>query len=278
MQTTLIQRQYDEVIAPHYDLDPQGIIGRSLDRAINQIRRWLPVADATPLRVLDLGMGTGRFFEKLKPHVSQLQPYGIDLSQRMTDIARARIADLVAEVDDAANFDALFEPESFDLICTHFLTGFVPADVLAPKIWSRLADGGCWSLVGGTKTGFPGLQRKANVGLLKWLFGRPRWDVDKLVCNPTDGEELIHTLEGNGFAVRERETFAPRLRFSNLKEFMEFAYYGGWLTPFIEDMGLHRAKPLTRAVLNSFFFPVEDHHDIEIILVQKCSSEPDAVA
>jgi hypothetical protein len=32
MQTDTIQRQYDEVIAQHYDLDPQNVTGDSLDK------------------------------------------------------------------------------------------------------------------------------------------------------------------------------------------------------------------------------------------------------
>jgi hypothetical protein len=50
---------------------------------------------------------------------------------------------------------------------------------------------------------------------------------------------------------------------------MDFAYYAGWLTPFIQALGLHRARALVRAILNAFFFPVQDHHSIEIVLAQK---------
>ena len=79
------------------------------------------------------------------------------------------------------------------------------------------------------------------------------------------------TLERNGFVVRQCETYQPKLRFSNLEEFLEFAYYGGWLTPFIDAIGLHKAGALTRRLLNRFFFPMEDHHCVEIHLAQKVS-------
>ena len=36
MSTQALHRQYNEV-APHYDLDPQGVTGRSLDRAVRQL-------------------------------------------------------------------------------------------------------------------------------------------------------------------------------------------------------------------------------------------------
>jgi SAM-dependent methyltransferase len=271
MQTAVIQRQYDEVIASRYDQDPKSVIGDSLDRAIAQLRQQhLLDAGGPPLRVLDLGVGTGRFLQKLRAHAGRaVQPSGLDLSNRMIDIARARVPDLAAVVENAADFDAHFPDESFDLIATHFITGFVPMAVLAPKIGGRLAAGGYWSFVGGTKAGFPALQRRANSKALNWLFGGKALPVDDLVCNPADGEEVVRTLQANGFTVRQTESFTPGLHFADLNGFLEFAYWGGWLTPFVEELGLHKAPPLLRVLLNLFVFPVNDHHAIEIVLAQK---------
>ena len=270
MHTNVIQRQYDEVIAEYYDLDTYGVIGRSLGRALDQIRRQTPwAAGGTPLRALDLGMGTGSFLAMLRTCAGPLRPYGIDLSQKMIDIARTKVPDLVAAVDDAANLDGHFAGEEFDLICTHYVTGFVPMAVLAPKIRDRLAPGGYWSLVGGTKAGFPVLQQKANGRAARLLFGGRSADVEGRVCNPADRDEVVRTFEAHGFAVRQCETFTPRLDFKNLDEFLAFAYFGGWLSPFVEALGLHRARALTRAAISGLFFPVTDHHTIEIALAQK---------
>ena len=38
MDTQTIQRQYDQVIAPHYDQDHQSVNDRTLDSAIEQMR------------------------------------------------------------------------------------------------------------------------------------------------------------------------------------------------------------------------------------------------
>jgi SAM-dependent methyltransferase len=266
-----IQRQYDEVIAPYYDQDPQSVIGQSLDRATAQIRsEHLPDNGIGPLRVLDLGVGTGTFLARLKRLGGEaVQPFGLDLSEKMVRLARAKVPDLVAEVGDAAELDSHFPGQSFDVICTHFVTGFVPMADLAPKIWSRLEVGGYWSFVGGTKQGFPTLQLKANGKLVRWLYGSPSLSVDSIVCNPAGREEVIRTLGAHGFEVRASETFAPPLRFGNLQEFMDFAYRGGWLTPFVETVGLHRAGFMTRLMMNLFLFPVNDHHSIEIHLARK---------
>ena len=270
MQSQTIQRQYDEVIAPHYDLDPQSVIKPSLDRAIAQIQSQKLFERGTPVRVLDLGIGTGLFLAKLKALAGErLQPFGLDLSEKMIEIASRRIPDLVAAVGDAADFANHFPGRSFDLICTHFITGFVPMKVLAPLIWERLEEGGYWSLVGGTKAGFPTLQARANGKMVRRLYGGRTLAVDDIVCNPAGHAEVVGTLEESGFAVRACETFEPPLNFRNLREFMDFAYRGGWLTPFVETVGLHKAGLMTRWMMNWFFFPVKDHHSIEIALAQK---------
>jgi SAM-dependent methyltransferase len=270
MPASVIQRQYDEVIAEHYDLDPYRVTGRSLDRAVSQIWRETEVVRAgPPLRVLDLGVGTGSFLAKLGARLGPLRPYGIDISQKMIDIASAKVPGLNAAVDDAAKLDAHFPGESFDLICTHYVTGFVPMDELATKIWDRLAPGGYWSLVGGTKGGFPVLRSKAESKAARTLFGGNSVDVDDRVCNPADRAEVLQSFEAHGFDVRRCETFTPRLDFKNLDEFLAFAYYGGWLAPFVEALGLHRIQGAMKAAVDAAFFPVTDYHSIEIALAKK---------
>ncbi|HEY7309039.1 MAG TPA: class I SAM-dependent methyltransferase [Gemmataceae bacterium] len=272
MQANVIQRQYDEVIAPRYDFDPHSVIGDSLERALEQIQRLaLDAGDEGPMNVLDLGVGTGRFLEQLRAHsVRRIHPYGLDLSQKMIDVACRRIPDLTPSVDDVSNLENHFQLLSFDMICTHFITGFVPLGVLAPKVWGKLVGGGIWSFVGGTKAGFPNLQRKAKVvPQKKWLFGSSTLKVDEHICNPADQNDVVRTLETNGFEVCECETFCPNLHFANFNDFMEFAYYGGWLTPFLEVLGLHKAGWMIRAFLNAFFFPIQDYHKIVIALSRK---------
>jgi SAM-dependent methyltransferase len=270
-QLQTIRRQYDDVIAPHYDLDPQSVIGPSLERAAAQIHAASLLGNGQgPLRVLDLGVGSGTFLARLKAlGGDDVQSFGMDLSEKMIDIARAKIPGLVARVGDVADFDAHFPGQWFDLVCTHFVTGYVPMRRLAPKIRGRLAEGGYWSFVGGTTAGYPNLQARSRGRFVRWLCGGQTLAVDAIVCNPSGREEVTHTLEAHGFEVRASETFEPPLHFRDLQEFMDFAYRGGWLTPFIEALGLHRAGLMTRLLLNRFVFPVHDHHSIEIHLARK---------
>jgi ubiquinone/menaquinone biosynthesis C-methylase UbiE len=266
-----LHHAYNEVVAPHYDLDPQGVTGQSLDRAVQQLRKQPVFTSGTnPFRVLDLGMGTGMFLSKLKVLGGpRIVPYGLDLAENMVANARLKLPDLVADVDDAANFDNHFMGQKFDCVCTHFVTGFVPMRLLAPKIWSRLEEGGYWSFVGGTKGGFPELQRKANSKLLRWWYGARSREMDEAFINPADLGETVQILESNGFKVYEAETFRPAVDFADFDQFMEFGYQGGWFTPLIEAVGLQNAGVVTRWLLNRFVFPVQDHHDISLALARK---------
>ena len=66
MQTNVIQRQYDKVIALRYDRDPQSVVGDSLNRAVAHLEQeGLLRADDRLFAALDLGVGTGRFLEML---------------------------------------------------------------------------------------------------------------------------------------------------------------------------------------------------------------------
>jgi SAM-dependent methyltransferase len=267
MQAAVIQRQYDEIIASNYDFDPQRVIARSRELALGQLRRHLQ-AKQVPLRVLDIGVGTGRFLEQLREEAT-IEPFAIDLSQKMIDIAVARIPDLIAAVDSADNLDAHFQEVPFDLVCTHFITGFVPMREMATTIRARLSQGGYWSFVGGTKAGFAELQKLANSKLLKRVFKGRSLDIDDFVCNPANHAEVVETFGENGFTVCECQLFEPDLDFEDLDDFLEFAYEGGWLTPFIEGLGLHRAGRIVRALLNAWVFPVHDQHNIVIGLARK---------
>jgi hypothetical protein len=141
--------------------------------------------------------------------------------------------------------------------------------VLGPQIARKLRPGGCWSLVGGTKAAYPGFQAKGESQLLRWLSGAGSRRVDETVLNPADEREVREVMDSLGLDALCSETFQPPLVFADFDAFMEFGYRGGWLTPLIESLGLHKAGPLKRWALNRLIFPVEDSHNIVAVLGRK---------
>jgi SAM-dependent methyltransferase len=269
--TAEIRRQYDEVIAASYDLDPQLVAGRSLSRVLAQLREQSVLAAGLPrLDVLDVGMGTGLFLKQLRDSTSrEIRPHGLDISEKMADVAKSRLPDLTAKIDDAANLDRHFDDTSFDLICTHFITGFVPIDILAPKIWEKLKPGGYWSFAGAISGAFPELQRKANNRLLRMMFGRGKQFTADDLLTPVSVDAVVQCFLKHGFEVSADELFKPDVSFRNFDEFMEFGYKGSWFTPFIEELGLQSAGPMLRSLINLVMFPMHDHHCVAIGLAKR---------
>ena len=270
METAVIQRQYDSVISLQYDQDPQFTTGRSLDRAIRHLNaEGLLSSDSQPLRVLDVGMGTGMFLEKLRlQSTRQIAPSGLDISEQMAALAVRKLPDLVVAIDDGANLDRHFGQSEFDLVATHFVTGFVELEKLAADVFKKLAPGGCWSFVGGTTAGYAELQRRARHPLLRMLFGSNGVALQGMIC-PESEDQVTRLLSNAGFEIRVSETFEPELKFEDFSSFMEYGYHGGWLTPFIEDIGLQNASRWQQALLNRIVFPVTDHHSIVLAVARK---------
>ena len=270
MSTATTQRQYDELIADNYDQDPQSVTSDTLDRALLQLSSEGCLESVLPaMSVFDVGMGTGLFYDKLASNTDRrLRPFGLDISARMLEVAHGRVPELQSAVDDAANLDRHFEAEEFDLVSTHFITGFVPLADLAPKIFDKLQPGGLWSFVGATSAAYPMLQKKASSRIIQMLMGNKRLEFSDLLT-PADQQEVESIVLENGFEVCDLETWQPELEFNNFDEFLDFSYHGGWLTPFIEKLGLQNARPALRALLNALAFPLKDHHTIVIGLMRK---------
>lgn len=270
MSTAEVHHAYNDVVATHYDLDPLGVISRSLDLGIAQMRDEGLFSADEPFRVLDIGMGTGLFLEKLGRAVGdRMVPSGIDLAENMLEVARRRLPGLEAVVGDASRLDEFFPGQEFDCIGTHFVTGFVGMRVLAPQIARKLRPGGYWTLVGGTRKAYPALQAKGDSKLLRWLSGAGDRKMDDTVLNPADEREVAAIMDAHGLDVLRSETFEPALDFPNFDAFMEFGHRGGWLTPLIESMGLHRAGPWKRWLIDRLVFPVADTHNIVAVLGRK---------
>jgi ubiquinone/menaquinone biosynthesis C-methylase UbiE len=73
--------------APGYDRGPGQIFFRAIHRPV---ARALSSAPSPPRRVADLGCGTGRLLDTLRPLLPEAELFGIDPSQGMIAVARAR--------------------------------------------------------------------------------------------------------------------------------------------------------------------------------------------
>ena len=111
------------------------------DRWLTEFRKYLP--QGKPLRVLDIGTGTG-FFACILAEQGH-DATGIDLTPDMVEHAEHMAAVLGLDasflVMDAEN--PQFAPESFDVLVTRNLTWTLPHIAKAYREWSQLLKPGC---------------------------------------------------------------------------------------------------------------------------------------
>ena len=110
------------------------------DRWLNELAKYLP--QGRPLRVLDIGTGTG-FFACLMAEEGH-EAIGIDLTPEMIDHARHMAAvlglDAHFQIMDAEETD--FASESFDVLVTRNLTWTLPHIARAYREWYRILKPG----------------------------------------------------------------------------------------------------------------------------------------
>ena len=138
---------YESNFAQHYDLRAQlweQLVCREAVTAFHQRLRQL--ADR-PLRVLDLGCGTGRNLQRFAAASLQISSYtGVDSSHRMIDIAHRRHPYGLAEFRQTDVDSALATHERYDLITATWLLSHHPEPAnLIRKATERLDHNG-WFL------------------------------------------------------------------------------------------------------------------------------------
>lgn len=139
------RRRYDSFASAYRELD-SGSTDAGLRNHYEQLLRTLTTRLTPPLRVLDIGCGTGRYFHCLTG-VDRL--VGLDVSAQMLAHARRphRASEITARNVDlicGSVFDQQFPDESFDLIYSVGMLGeYAPiTQALCRQIWRWLKPGG----------------------------------------------------------------------------------------------------------------------------------------
>ena len=140
----------------------------------------LPFPSASPLKILDLGVGTGAFSLKLLERYSNSEVVAIDGSSSMLELARARLGEYAQRVEFVvSDFRAipatLLEPDTFDVVISSYALHHLDADDKGSVLRS---------VVAALRTG-------------GWLL-----NADLVVANSPDVEERIQEIRVD--AVTER--------------------------------------------------------------------------
>lgn len=238
-------RLYDEQVADSYDRDELGLLRGVRDLGVGQI---LAAGLANDAAILDLGVGTGETLRALAPHVQTARMLGIDLSARMIEVARGKVA-LEAHVDDACNAGAHVPPGTIDLTLAHFLTSFVDRNRLFAVARATLKPNGLFSVVSTTHAAF-GKMRKIAGGVLGADV------VNAAAPAPTEGQ-LADEIRAAGFDIVASETFTKPVKFTGFDQAVDWGMHSGFFTQSIDAIGLDKLRPFAKI---PGIFPIRDEY------------------
>lgn len=114
---------------------------------INSLIRSIPFESSKPIKVLDLGCGTGNVTSEVKKRYPQAQVTCVDLAENMIDIAQYKLArydDIEYQVVDLRNFQ--YGEDNYDLIISSLALHHLRTDeekiTIYQRIYDALTDGG----------------------------------------------------------------------------------------------------------------------------------------
>lgn len=238
---------YDQHVADTYDEDALGLLAGARNLGIRQIAESpLPKSSV----VLDLGVGTGETLAALTPRFPSGRFIGIDLSARMVEVARRKLA-FEAHVDDACNAAAHVPSVSVDLALAHFLTTFVDRPRLFRMTAGLLKPGGFFSVVSTPTEAF--LAVRNGLGA---LLGDAAL-MQAASPTPANADALAAELRGAGFEIRAIETFRKKIVFETFDQCLDWGLKSGFFAHAIEAIGLERIKAFANT---PGVFPLHDEY------------------
>jgi SAM-dependent methyltransferase len=254
-----IERLYDENVAPTYDA--------GTDRGLYEGSRRLAFEQLAGFRgervdkILDLALGTGESLLGASEVFPKAKLFGIDLSKRMIEIARAKLGgDLTAFHGDALTVGQFIEKGSFDVVLVHFLLAYVDPEALLREAGAALRPGGLLSLVTSTNDSFANLQRLAA----PWLSGVT---IRQHARVPENEAVVRGLIERAGFTIVASTVNAQRLHFTAFEEIYTFGTESGFFTQIFEAMGKDEREALRAGTAT--LLPVDDEFRAVVALLRK---------
>lgn len=178
-----------------------GVLARVAERGELGDRRRALLAGAEG-RVLELGAGTGENFKHYPPQVTEVVAVEPDPHMRRQAARRIGEAAMKVELVDAAGEDVPFEASSFDtVVATLVLCSVDDLEQTSTELRRVLRPGGQLLFLEHVRA------RTQDLATWQDRLERP-WMAVGGGCHPN--RETGEAIEGNGFELRELETFDLR--------------------------------------------------------------------
>jgi SAM-dependent methyltransferase len=246
---------YEEKMAGFYEMDNFDLLSSSHDQVLKQLR----ANHIKPKKVFDVGCGTGMFLEKLTNNYDGLHLTGSDFSPDMLQLARSKpgLRELSAFVADLQNIFQHLAPQTFDLVCLHYVLCYISNTVAFPIIAQLLQPGGIFSLTTMTKDdSFPTLRQLSDF--------IDQEEADALSNTPQSKEALKEYIESSGlFEVLSWDTLQKEILFGSKEELSDFVFRSGWVSEVSEQY-----QPAIEQGLENLAFPIPEFFSAEVVLLR----------
>lgn len=280
MRVMTLQALYDNA-ADHYGLANRfGAISMSHDIALEQILKArlgnLQLRSGKGFKILDLGVGDGRFLERLRQQIPNAECTGFDISPEMLKQAQKRL-NLTGIVASAAKAEHYLPLHSQDLVLAHFINAYIPIDTLFHQAHLMTKVNGHFSYISTTYDAFPHCQEfLANFISENTFIGSVLGHYYKSVVKNTtvapNLEALKEKLQAHKFIIAEHRRLEIDIVFQSAQDVAHFGVEGSWFLnaldyPLVPQKLL--VSKLTKLIEKIVTFPFHDKHVIDIILAKK---------
>lgn len=275
-----LQALYDNA-ADHYGLANRfGAISSSHDIALEQILKarlgQTQFRTGKVFKILDLGVGDGRFLERLVQHIPFAQCTGFDISPEMLKHAQNRLemTGIAAGAEHAEHYLPL---HSQDLVLAHFINAYIPIDALFHQAHLMTKANGHFSYISTTYDSFPHCQEfLANFisenSFIGSVIGHYYKSVVKNTTVAPNLQVLKEELQAHKFIIVEHRRLELEITFQSAQDVAHFGVDGSWFLnalnyPLVPQRLL--VSKLTKLIEKIVTFPFHDKHVIDIILAKK---------
>jgi ubiquinone/menaquinone biosynthesis C-methylase UbiE len=252
-----------------------GAISKSQNEAIKQIKSE-HIGIRPHYKVLDFGVGSGAFLEKLKRNMPDADFTGIDISAEMLSYAKKVLA-LTAIEGNVAQASHYLPHHSQDLVLAHFINACIPLNTLFTEANLLTRANGYFSLITTTYESFPLAQQElANFitegSLASSVVGHYYKAMAKNATIAYGLEELLNTFKKHNFEVIHHKRLSIPIILNDIEELAKFGMECTWFLNSASIKMLPKnflIERLKRLFTKIFTFPYKDTHIIDVVLAKK---------
>ncbi|MBA2649691.1 MAG: class I SAM-dependent methyltransferase [Legionella sp.] len=227
-------------------------------------------------KVLDLGVGTGTFLQKLQKVMPKADFTGVDVSEEMLKRAKESLSltTIEASVSEVSRF---LPPHSQDLVLAHFINAYIPIHHLFDVAKLLTRANGYYSMITTTYDSFPRAQQQlaefiAQDSILSSVVGHYYKSIVKNTTVATNSDELMLAFKQHQFEVLDHKRLEIPITLNNIDELALFGIEGTW---FLNSLSIRMLpkyfliQRLKRLFNKIFTFPYHDTHIIDVVLAKK---------